>query len=179
MPVWRVCWGHPDHDAAVEATVAALTRLRPRLAALVDGDSDGLAYARALSAAAQRPTIIVRWPDDWSMENMVGWILEADSLRVIEALATTIEPAPASINALVTRLKSEDRNGGLKQDQIAYEVIADVIGSNEECRRRARGLLNGMCEVLLGGDSARFRKSPDDPTIRIFQRGWWSKRVFQ
>jgi len=169
----------PTHDAAVEATVAALARLHPRVTALVDGDDAGLAYAQALSSAAQRPAIIVRWPDGWTVEDLVGWILEADTAAVLAALATVTAPAPESIAALVAQLKSEDRAaGGLKQDQIAYEGIADVIGTIERCCRRARMLLNTISEVLLGGSSGRFTAAPDgDPTIRIFRpRIWFTKR---
>jgi putative ATP-dependent endonuclease of OLD family len=155
----------------VEATVAALTRLHPRVCALVDGDPTGIGYARALVAAAERPAVVLRWPDGWSIEDTIGWILDANSSRVLAALTAPLAPAPASVAALVARLKSDDRaGGGLKQDQIAYEAVADVIGEIEECQRRARELLNAMTDLLLGRDNARFAAAPGgDPAIRIFQ----------
>jgi putative ATP-dependent endonuclease of OLD family len=161
----------PTHDAAVQATVAALTRLHPRVCALVDGDPTGIGYARALAAAAERPAVILRWPDGWSIEDAIGWILDANSPRAIAALAPLVAPAPATVAALVACLKSDDRTAsGLKQDQIAYEAVADVIGEIEECQRRARELLNAMTDILLGRDNARFAVAPaGDPTIRIFQ----------
>lgn len=159
----------PTHDSAVEATVAALSCLHPRVTALVDGDPAGVGYAQALGVAAARPAVILRWPDGWVVEDVVGWILEADSAASTAALALSIAPAAATIAALVIRLKSEDRAvHGLKQDQIAYEAIADVIGLTETCCRRARELLNAMTDVLLGGDSARFTVAAGgSPHIRI------------
>ncbi|NTY40891.1 DUF2813 domain-containing protein [Burkholderia diffusa] len=160
----------PTHDAAVEATVGALVRLHPRITALVDGDAAGRAYAQAMAAAAQGPTIIMRWPDDWTIEDVVGWVLAGDADAAITALARVMDPAPQSVPALVARLKSEVRAaGGLKQDQIAYEVVADVIGTTERCCNRARELLNAINDVSLGGDSPRFVAVPGAPAIRTFQ----------
>ena len=161
----------PTHDAAVEATTAALSRLHPRITAVVDGDGPGVGYAQALAAAVARPASIIRWPDGWTLEDVVGWILEADQAAAIAAVAQSVAPPPATIAALVARLKSEDRAAyGLKQDQIAYEAVADVIGSTDACCRRARELLNAMTDVLLGGDNARFTVAAgQNPHIRIFQ----------
>lgn len=160
----------PTHDAAVEATVGALVRLHPRITALVDGDAAGRAYAQAMAATAQGPTIIMRWPDDWTIEDVVGWVLASDADAAITALARVMDPAPQSVPALVARLKSEVRAaGGLKQDQIAYEVVADVIGTTERCCNRARELLNAINDVSLGGDSPRFVAAPGAPAIRTFQ----------
>ncbi|WP_220085045.1 ATP-dependent nuclease [Burkholderia multivorans] len=102
----------PTHDAAVEATVGALVRLHPRITALVDGDAAGRAYAQAMAAAAQGPTIIMRWPDDWTIEDVVGWVLAGDADAAITALARVMDPAPQSVPALVARLKSEVRAAG-------------------------------------------------------------------
>jgi putative ATP-dependent endonuclease of OLD family len=99
----------PTHDAAVETTVAALARLHPRITALVDGDRTGVGYAEALAVVAHRPSVILRWPDDWTVEDVIGWVLEADAPAALIALAAPIAPPPESIPALVARLKSEDR----------------------------------------------------------------------
>ena len=146
-------------------------RLHPRVAALVDGDAAGIGYAQRLAGAAKPPAGILRWPDGWAMEDVVGWTLSADAKRAIEVLAAVVAPAPASIAELVARLKSEDRAAdGLKQDQVAYEAIADVIGEVDACCCRARELLNAMSDVLLGGDNARFTAATDgNPGIRTFQ----------
>jgi hypothetical protein len=139
--------------------------------ALVDGDTTGIGYAQGLAGAVQRPAVILRWPDGWEMEDVVGWTLAADVQRAVKALAAVVVPAPESITALVARLKCVDRAlNGLKQDQVAYEAIADVIGEVDACCSRARELLNAMSDVLLGGDSARFTAATgDNPGIRTFK----------
>ena len=127
--------------------------------------------ARSGASAARGPAVILRWPDGWIVEDVVGWIVEANIDPVINALTAVVAPAPASVAELVARLKSVDRmEDGLKQDQIAYEAIADVIGQVDACCRRARELLNAMSDVLLGGDNPRFTTASDgNPSIRIFR----------
>ena len=125
---------------------------------------------RRLPVAAARPAVILRWPDNWTVEDVVGWILEGDAAAVA-SLAGAIAPPPATIAELVDRLKSEDRAAhGLKQDQIAYEAVADVIGSTEGCCRRARELLNAITDVVLGNDSPRFIVAlGESEHVRIFR----------
>lgn len=161
----------PTHDAAVKATVTALEGLHPRITALVDGDGAGQGYAAELATLTPGPAVIARWPDGWMIEDVISWILHADLAAALLAIAAVIAPAPASIGELITRLKSEDRAaGGLKQDQVAYEAVADVIGALEPCCRRARALLNGLNDVLLGGASSMFvDTSSGDPRVKIFQ----------
>jgi hypothetical protein len=158
------------HDAAMEATITEMARLHPRVVALVDGDEAGLSYAETLAAAAARPAVILRWPDHWTLEHVIGWILEG-GVDALASLAKAIAPPPATIAELIGRLKSETRTArGLKQDQIAYEAIADVIGSTEGCCRRARDLLNAMTDVILGNDSTRFFvASTESEHVWIFQ----------
>jgi UvrD-like helicase C-terminal domain len=82
----------PTHDAAVEATTAALSRLHPRITAVVDGDGPGVGYAQALAAAVARPAAIIRWPDEDETAALIdrfqldGVASVADVLAALEAL---------------------------------------------------------------------------------------------
>ncbi len=159
----------PTHDAAVAATVAALALVHPRLTTLVDGDADGLGYAQVLIAAAARPAVILRWPHAWTIEDVIGWILQAEPATALAQLGQVLDPAPATVALLSERLKSEDRaTHGLKQDVVAYEAVAEVVGAVDACCARARGLLNGMSEVLLGGVHAQFTPDVGSGTV-VFQ----------
>ncbi len=156
----------PTHDAAVQATVAELIRLHPKVSAVVDGDADGQRYADALDAALEPPAVIVRWPDGWTIENVVGWILGADQPSVLAAL--DVDWGADNLEALVTMLKSKDRAAnGLKGDYVAYEAIADLIGQLELCRARARIFLNDLASAVNGADVPRFITPRGQPRVRV------------
>ena len=156
----------PTHDAAVQATVAQLVRLHPKVAAVVDGDAEGRGYATALGQAAMAPSVVIRWPDEWTIENVIGWVLGADPVSVLAGLDP--DWGAGDLDALVAKLKSKDRNAnGLKGDYVAYETIADLIGQIEPCRDRARALLNDLAAVVSGVDVPRFVAPAGQPRQRV------------
>ncbi|MDT7529061.1 AAA family ATPase [Sphingopyxis sp. SE2] len=159
----------PTHDGAVSATTNAIAGLHPRVVALVDGDDEGVGYANALAAAgAPNSGIILRWNNGATLEDAIGWIVEADAAPCLAAMQ--LDSAPANVADLVGRLKSENRAaGGLKKDSSAYEEIADAIGATDACRSRARDLLNAIAATVSGEVTPRFVADPEAPSIKVFQ----------
>lgn len=158
----------PTHDGSVVRTVAAMSPLHPRVVALVDGDPEGIGYASILATAgAPNSGIILRWADGQMLEDVIGWIFDADAAACLPTIA--IDNPPANVANLVARLKDEARaTGGLKKDSSSYEAIAGAIGANEACCARARTLLNAITEVVQGIDNPLFLADPDHPTIKVF-----------
>lgn len=161
----------PTHDGAVVATYEGLRRLHPSLVPLVDGDGAGRGYADTLAGGGEPPSTILRWPDGWAIEHVVGWILDADPEGVVATLADLIDPGVADVRALITRLASKDRAAhGLKDDRIAYEAVAGAVGASPACRARARDLLNALSTAAMGGDTPRFTSElGGDARVRIFR----------
>jgi hypothetical protein len=158
----------PTHDAAVLATINALTPLHPRIVALVDGDEEGVGYAGTLSAQGQPNSgLIIRWANGEMLEDAIGWIVSADEQACLAAMH--IADQPHDMAALVMRLKSKERhNGGLKADTLTYEDIANAIGLTAPCRERARTLLNALELVARGEASPLFPVDPDNAHARVF-----------
>lgn len=158
----------PTHDGSVVRTVAAISPLHPRVIALVDGDPEGVGYANALAATgAPNSRIILRWAAGQMLEDVIGWIIEADAAACLPAIS--IDNPPASVANLVARLKGEVRaTGGLKKDSSSYEAIAGAIGANDACCARARSLLNAITEVSQGIDNPLFVADPGHPAIKVF-----------
>lgn len=156
-------------DAQVVPTFKRLHPLHPQISCLVDGDDAGDSYIAALAVLPSKPVRVLRWPDGWTIEDACGWIVDADT-----ALASTIEgiePAPANAEELVTRLKSKDRAaGGLKQDRLAYEAVAQTISGSKPARLRGLILLNAMASECLEVDSDRFTEHSviNGMRVRIF-----------
>jgi len=158
----------PTHDGSVVRTVSAMSPLHPRVVALVDGDPEGMGYANALAAAgAPNSGIILRWADGQMLEDVIGWIIDADAAACLPNIP--IDNPPANVDSLVARLKNEVRaTGGLKKDSSSYEAIAGAIGANEACCARARALLNSITETAQGIGNPLFVADPDHPAIKVF-----------
>lgn len=158
----------PTHDGSVVRTAAAMSPLHPRVVVVVDGDPEGVGYANALAATgAPNSGIILRWAAGQMLEDVIGWIIDADAAACLPTIS--IDNPPANVANLVTRLKDEVRaTGGLKKDSSSYEAIAGAIGANDACCARARALLNAITEVAQGADNPLFVADPNHPTIKVF-----------
>ena len=157
-------------DAAVVDTYRRLQTLHPQATCLVDGDAKGKEYIVALGELPEPPKRALRWCDDWTIEDVIGWVVNASPglLQTID----DIVPSVTSVDELVSRLKSESRaNGGLKQDRVSYEAVAQAIASAPAARHRARTLLNAITEEALGVSSALFsdgKESKSNFLARVF-----------
>lgn len=150
----------PTPDAQVVRTYALLARLHGRVCCLVDGDPAGAGYIRDLLAAAPRPAAILRWPDGWTIEHVVGWLLEPDERGVLAALSHMPDP-PGSTVAAVDRLTAH------KNDIVLYEAIGEAIADTPACSARALELFAGMAAACAGEPSPRFRT--DAAGVHVFQ----------
>jgi putative ATP-dependent endonuclease of the OLD family len=147
----------PTSDAKVKETCEVLSKAHPLIVALVDGDDDGGRYADALDEPDAGARKVLRWPDGWTIEDVVGWIIDADAGPVIARLGRDLAPAPSDVPTLVARLKSDDRTqNGLKGDGVAYEIIANALSERPACRVRARKLLHAMAEACASAQTPHF-----------------------
>lgn len=159
----------PTQDGAVVRTVDAIAALHPRVLAMVDGDAEGVGYAANLVAAgAPNSGVIFRWANGQMLEDIVGWIIEADAAACLAAIH--LDQPAATVADLVARLKSDVRaTQGLKKDTSSYEIIAGAIGANDACCARARSLLNAITDVANGIVNPLFVADAASPTVKVFQ----------
>ncbi len=135
----------PTHDARALEVFQHLRDIHPSVFCLFDGDAAGADYTAAVCASQPPPRAVVRWPADWSMENLIGWIVEADP--AILASAELVEMAlPQTVPDLVAAL----REAPLKTDEIIHRAIADAMIDSEPCRARIAHVLHGLSELGMG-----------------------------
>jgi putative ATP-dependent endonuclease of OLD family len=147
----------PTSDAKVKETCKTLSKAHPHIVALVDGDDEGGRYADALDAPDAGADKILRWPNGWTIENVVGWIIDADAGPVMARLGMDLASKPGDVPTLVASLKSEDRaQHALKGDVVAYEIIADALSESPACRVRARRVLHAVAEACAGTQTLFF-----------------------
>jgi hypothetical protein len=125
---------------------------------LVDGDAAGQGYSAAL-VQAHACRAILRWPDGWTIEDAIAWIVQADEAAVLGLLNADLPTAPGDLGTLIARLKAKRSGGepnGLKDDRIAHETIANALARRAACRNRAAQILQGIADVACGKPTARF-----------------------
>ena len=140
----------PTHDGAVADVYDALRTLRRGLVPLVDGDGAGAEKIDQIKDSDPMPEIILRWRDDWTMEDAVGWILKGDEDAALAELQDRIDRDFESIDDLIGLLKVKTGRGRLKTDYLAYEEVASVISRLAGCRTRAAVLLEVVTLATLG-----------------------------
>jgi 5S rRNA maturation endonuclease (ribonuclease M5) len=141
----------PTHGAAVKETFNRLRRLRSGICVLVDGDQQGDDYVRSLTSLHTSPDIIIQWPEDWKIETIICWILEAGNDSMIEMLKSRIENHNFNeIEDLKSLFEVNEGAGRLKTDYLAYEEIASVIREQEACLARVDLLLQTITLACLG-----------------------------
>ena len=117
----------------------------------MDGDQAGTDYIANLVDLDQPPERIISWPEDWSIENVVGWITAAD-VTVLQDEDLVELGLPHCVEEFVASLKESP----LKGDEVAHSLIADAISRNESCAKRTQHVLS-----VIGAISAD-REIPED-----------------
>jgi putative ATP-dependent endonuclease of OLD family len=120
----------PTKDARAAEVYQHLQSIHPALFCLFDGDSAGDDYVAACCRLPHPPKIIVRWPAAWSIENIIGWIAEADP-AVLNELELVAAGVPQNPSDLVVALDTD-----LKTNEIVHAKIAEAMTASLRCRRR-------------------------------------------
>jgi putative ATP-dependent endonuclease of the OLD family len=149
----------PTSDARMRETCEALSKAHPHVSGLVDGDADGDRYADELRNPNVGARKVLRWPDGWTIEDVVGWILGADEIAVMQRINGDLAVAPGDHTTLLARLKSGDRaQHGLKGDLVAYEIVANALSDRPLCVARARTVLHAVAQACAGAPTQHFEE---------------------
>lgn len=140
----------PTHESAVINTYERLRRTRAGLVPFVDGDDEGNTKVDQLGATNPRPEIILQWPDGWSVEDAIGWILKSGEATVVADLQERLESEFSDIDELVGLFKVQKGQRRFKTDYLAYQEVGTVIKSHDTCLDRAERILTAITLTLLG-----------------------------
>ena len=143
----------PTHGSAVIETFSLLRRTRSGLVPLVDGDKEGNKKTKQLRDSNPAPEVILQWPDNWTVEDAIGWILKADEKAVLNELSKRIDPNFRDIDELIECFKVKKGPGRLKTDYLAYQEVGRVIGSCDGCSDRAEQLLEAIILACISPHS--------------------------
>jgi putative ATP-dependent endonuclease of the OLD family len=156
----------PTNDCKILETLGVVKRVHANAAVLVDGDSAGKGYLGEVCASDTPPKTAIIWPDDWKMETVIGWLVEADHPTLLPALGTALEATLASKEDLVAPLLTR------KTYVPTHEIASAVMIANEACRKRTAALLGAMTNALTGAEpGSLFEHDTDQSTAatRVFR----------
>lgn len=135
----------PTQSSSIIETVQMLMPAVPRLLPLLDGDVAGRQYIKRLRQLTSSPKRVVRWKNEWTIEDVVAWVLNAEDMNLGEVkhllLDTDITPAT---------LASSLRSDSLKSRWDQQEILAGLVGTSVARATRARRFLNGLAHIGLG-----------------------------
>jgi hypothetical protein len=161
----------PTADVRMKETCETLSKAHPHVVALVDGDNEGDRYAEELSNPAAGACKVLCWPDGWTIEDVVCWIVGADERAVMERLNQDLAVAPGDSATLLARLKSDNRTDhGLKGDLVAYEIIANALSDHRPCIERTHIVLQALAQACAGSATTYFEVVAEDEVPRLVFR---------
>jgi len=143
----------PTENSGVKRMAEIAKRLRPSVIPLVDGDSAGDEYVRDIASTGDLTEAIVQWPPNWTIEDVIGWIVEGSGEEGLVHISETLDSAWTftSCSELVTALKAKGplSNGrrGLKDDLIAHDAIISTL--TEASVARAARVLDALTSIAL------------------------------
>jgi putative ATP-dependent endonuclease of OLD family len=134
----------PTADARAREVYEHLRDIHPAVFCLFDGDMQGNDYTAGVCHSNPPPRHVVRWPTGWTIETIVGWIVDADPavLTNAELLAMGVPQTSADLVAAL--------HARLKTDEIVHGAIADSFIESARCRRRIGCLMQFLSDVAMG-----------------------------
>lgn len=160
----------PTENAAVAFTVERLAPLRPRVVAMVDGDSPGDGYVTDLLAKKPSAALILQLPPNWTIEDVVRWMLDPGGAAVLTALQQGLTDYTfASLDLFRDLLKQQNTKTqvGMKENVLAHEVVAGVLNDTAACRARVVEFCEALVSAATGAAHARFTKDSARSTADI------------
>lgn len=134
----------PTADARSREVYEHLRDVHPSVFCLFDGDQQGGDYTRAVCQCNPPPRVVVRWPANWAMEDVIGWIVDADP-QILAGPDLVAMGVPRTSEDLVAALR-----GDLKSNEVVHGYIADGMVNNASCLRRISHLLKFLSDVAMG-----------------------------
>jgi DNA primase len=137
----------PTTDSKIDGVFQELSKAHPRVLCLVDGDTAGDSYVATLKKLATPPKRILQLPASWTIEDVVGWIAEADEANAVKELSMQLETTVLKAADLVALMKKDTKSAGWKGDIVAYELSINALAENAKCLVRIRTFLEKVAEA--------------------------------
>jgi putative ATP-dependent endonuclease of the OLD family len=137
----------PTTDANVVGVFQELSKVHAQVLCLVDGDPAGHGYIATLKKLVSPPKRILQLPANWTIEDVIGWIVEGDEGNVVTELSSLLGTTLVKAADFVVQMKEETKASGWKGDIVTYELIINALADNPKCLVRMRTFLKSVAEA--------------------------------
>jgi len=135
-------------DARMRDALNSVKDVHGKVTCLVDGDGGGTAHIAELMTPPT-PEIVIQWPTDWTIEHVIGWIMEADVAVLTDPELVEVG-LPRVIADAVEILSRNTNAGGMKGDLVVMESLVAVLGQSAPCRSRMKIVLDALLSAMTG-----------------------------
>lgn len=135
----------PTNDSHVVQTHKALARVHERVCCVVDGDAQGETFVTQLLGNSPSPPVIVIWPKDWSVEQLIAWLAEGSPDEVLPRISAALSVEISSSVEL-----SDALGNAFKHWDVMHEAIANELAVCSATRKRTKTLLVELTAALEG-----------------------------
>jgi len=139
----------PTQNSHVVTTYDYFQTYVEHLAPIVDGDDAGNEYVKSLKKASKTPKIIFQLPDDWSVENLIAWIVSPSKSEEWSRFQDLLDFTDDDLDVLANQLK----DGRFKTRWDIHEEIIAFVAVNTDAANRARKFFKGLSELTDGASS--------------------------
>ena len=149
----------PTQDSHVATTYNLFHHYVDYLIPLVDGDAAGNEYVKSLKKSDKPPAVIFQLPDNWTVENIIAWIVSPSKSNDWQQLQDLLEFSNNDLNSMVTQLKDER----FKTRWDIHEEIITLIAENTRAANRARVFFDDLSQLADGSvsESSHWIKDSD------------------
>jgi predicted ATP-dependent endonuclease of OLD family len=131
----------PTQNSNMENTYSAFQHLIDTIIPLVDGDSAGNEYVKALSKMTKCPGRILQLPAGWDLEKTIAWIIGNSEDSIPKDLQKFFTGHSSLHEALTMNKSNWD----------IHEKIVQFISEDSTCLNRAKCFVNSLCSLSITG----------------------------
>lgn len=136
-------------------TYEHIVGLKEKVSVLIDGDAAGNTYLQTFLGLPRPPSVIIQWGTNREIEDVIGDILKKDPDFILgflngeEHVKSVFGGTVPSIDGLISAIKLNSSQKGLKTNYLAYEEICAAISESDKCSKHFSELLEKMKQIVL------------------------------
>lgn len=134
----------PTSNAHVLQVSEVMSKAHSSVFCLVDGDQAGKDYIANLKALSQPPIRALKWPEDWTIEDVIGSLLKADeSVFLPQIKLLSGDNTLVDIDAFIVQILK----GGGKGDYLLHEQIVQLLFTSQSGINAVSALISALIDV--------------------------------